>query len=89
MVAGSAALASPLGGWIGSRFRAGTLFLSISAGLAGGVMLGTFAFQMLPEADAAAGKLATVGGFVAGFLSVYVFDLYLSRGFIAGEGCDE
>lgn len=52
-------------------------------------MLGTFAFQMLPEADAAAGKLATVGGFVAGFLSVYVFDLYLNRGFIAGEGSDE
>jgi len=82
-------LASPLGGWFGSRFRAGTLFLSIAAGLAGGVLLGTFAFQMLPESVAAAGKPATVGGFVAGFMTVYAFDLYLNRGFMAGEGSDE
>lgn len=82
-------MASPLGGWFGSRFRAGTLFLSIAAGLAGGVLLGTFAFQMLPESVAAAGKLATVGGFVAGFMMVYAFDLYLNRGFMAGEGSDE
>lgn len=82
-------MASPLGGWFGSRFRAGTLFLSIATGLAGGVLLGTFAFQMLPESVAAAGKSATVGGFVAGFMIVYVFDLYLNRGFMAGEGSDE
>ena len=82
-------MASPLGGWFGSRFRTGTLFLSIAAGLAGGVLLGTFAFQMLPESVAAAGKPATVGGFVAGFMIVYVFDLYLNRGFMAGEGSDE
>ena len=88
-MAGSAALASPLGGWLGSRFRAGTLFLSVSAGLAGGVLLGTFAFQMLPESVGVAGKPAAVGGFVAGFTIVYVFDLYLNRGFMAGEGSDE
>ena len=82
-------MASPLGGWFGSRFRAGTLFLSIAAGLAGGVLLGTFAFQMLPESIAAAGKPATVGGFIAGFMTVYAFDLYLNRGFMAGEGSDE
>ena len=82
-------MASPLGGWLGSQFRAGTLFLSIAAGMAGGVLLGTFAFQMLPEAAAAAGKPTTIGGFVAGFLIVYAVDLYLNRGFMAGEGSDE
>lgn len=51
--------------------------------------MGTFAFQMLPESVAAAGKLATVGGFVAGFMVVYAFDLYLNRGFMAGEDSDE
>lgn len=88
-IAGGAALASPLGGWLGSRFKAGTLFLSISTGLAGGVLLGTFAFQMMPESVAAAGPGAAIGGFIAGFLVVYGFDLYLNRGFIAGEGSDE
>ena len=48
-----------------------------------------FAFEMLPESVAAAGMLATVGGFVAGFMIVYVVDLYLNRGFMAGEGSDE
>ena len=53
------------------------------------MLLGTFAFEMLPNSAAAAGKLATVGGFVAGFMIVYFFDLYLNRGFMAGEGADE
>lgn len=53
------------------------------------MLLGTFAFEMLPNSAAAAGKLATVGGFVAGFMIVYIFDLYLNRGFMAGEGADE
>jgi len=88
-MAGGAALASLLGGWLGSRFRTGTLSLSISAGLAGGVLLGTFAFEMMPESVIAAGKTAAIGGFIAGFLVVYGFDLYLNRGFIAGEGSDE
>lgn len=82
-------MASPLGGWFGSRFGAGTLFLSIAAGLAGGVLLGTFAFQMMPESVVTAGRLAAVTGFVAGFMIVYAVDLYLNRGFIAGEGSDE
>lgn len=82
-------MASPLGGWLGSWFRAGTLFLSIATGLAGGVLLGTFAFEMLPESVLAAGKPATIGGFVGGFFVVYVVDLYINRGFIAGEGSDE
>jgi len=53
------------------------------------VLLGTFAFEMMPVAAAAAGKFATVGGFVTGFVIVYIFDLYINRGFMAGEGSDE
>ena len=51
--------------------------------------MGTFAFQMLPESAAAAGKPATVGGFVAGFMVIYALDFYRNRGFMAGEGSDE
>lgn len=89
LIAGAAALASPLGGWLGLQFRAGTLFLSIAVGLAGGVLLGTCAFDMLPSARDNAGLLFGMAGFVAGFLIVYGFDLYINRGFLAGRESDE
>lgn len=38
LLASGAALASPLGGWLGSRGKIGTLFLSISVGMAAGVL---------------------------------------------------
>lgn len=89
LLASGAALASPLGGWLGSRGKIGTLFLSISVGMAAGVLLGTFAFEMMPSAGAAAGKIPTMTGFVVGFLTVYIFDLYINHGFMAGTGSDE
>ena len=57
--------------------------------MAAGVLLGTFAFEMMPSAGAAAGKIPTIIGFVGGFLTVYVFDLYINHGFIAGNESDE
>jgi len=89
LFAGGAAIASILGGWLGLRFRTGSLFLSISVGLAGGVLLGTFTFEMMPGALAAAGRVLTVIGFVLGFVIVYAFDLYINRGFMAGSESDE
>lgn len=89
MLAGGATLASPLGGWLGSRAKIGTLFLSISVGMAAGVLLGTFAFEMMPSAAAAAGKIPTITGFLVGFLAVYLFDLYINHGFMAGSESDE
>ncbi|WP_324261089.1 ZIP family metal transporter [Altererythrobacter sp. H2] len=88
-LAAGASLASPLGGWLGSRGKTGTLFLSISVGMAAGVLLGTFAFEMMPSAGSAAGKIPTIVGFVAGFLTVYAFDLYINHGFMAGNESDE
>jgi ZIP family zinc transporter len=89
LLASAAALASPLGGWLGSRGKIGTLFLSISVGMAAGVLLGTFAFEMMPSAADTAGKFPTIAGFIVGFLTVYVFDLYINHGFIAGHESDE
>jgi ZIP family zinc transporter len=56
LLASGAAIASPVGGWLGSHGKIGTLFLSISVGMAAGVLLGTFTFEMIPTAGAAAGK---------------------------------
>jgi ZIP family zinc transporter len=89
LFAGGAAIASLLGGWVGLRIRTGSLFLSISVGLAGGVLLGTFTFEMMPSALASAGRLLTVVGFVIGFVSVYIIDMYINRGFMAGSESDE
>jgi ZIP family zinc transporter len=87
--AGAAAIASPLGGWLGLRLGTGSLFLSISVGLAGGVLLGTFSFEMMPAALEAAGRTLTVAGFVFGFASVYAIDMLINRGFMAGRESDE
>jgi ZIP family zinc transporter len=89
LIAAAAALASPLGGWLGLRFRTGTLSLSILVGLAGGVLLGTCAFEMMPSAQSDAGTWLSTAGFLAGFLIVYGFDLYINHGFLAGEESDE
>lgn len=88
-LAAGASLASPLGGWLGSRGKIGTLFLSISVGMAAGVLLGTFAFEMMPNAGSAAGMIPTISGFIVGFLTVYSFDLYINHGFMAGNESDE
>jgi ZIP family zinc transporter len=88
-VAAVAGIASPLGGAVGLLTRTGTLLLSIAVGLAAGVLLGTFAFEMLPQALSSANMAAAILGFIAGFLLVYSFDLYLNRGYIAGDEADQ
>lgn len=45
-----AALASPLGGALAVWLRPSTMLLSVAVGGAGGVLLGTFAFEMIPKA---------------------------------------
>lgn len=55
IVAGLAALASVGGGALALWMRTNSLILSLTAGFAGGVLLGTFAFEMLPRAKEAAG----------------------------------
>lgn len=79
-IAAAAGLASPLGGYLAFVSKPSSLMLSIAVGLASGLLLGTFAFEMLPEAIAQLPIVAVVICFVAGFGAIYWFDLYLNRG---------
>jgi ZIP family zinc transporter len=84
-IAGSAALASILGGAIALWRAPTTLFMSLALGFASGILLATITFEMLPLAlDLGSLTLAT-GGFVAGMIAVYALDLFIHRGRLAGE----
>ncbi|HET9949559.1 MAG TPA: ZIP family metal transporter [Longimicrobiales bacterium] len=88
-IAGSAAAASVLGGLIAALRGPTTLFMSVALGYASGILLATFAFEMLPQATLLAGLPLAVGGFAAGFAAVYAFDLFVHRGFVAGERSEQ
>ncbi len=88
-VALAAALASPLGGAVTIFMRPSSLFLSIAVGLAGGVLLGTFAFEMLPKALEQSSLPVAVIGFAVGFALVYGLDLYVNRGALAGSRAEQ
>jgi zinc transporter, ZIP family len=84
IIAGGAALCSPLGGLAAILIRPSSLLLSIMAGLAGGVLLGAVSFEMVPEALNNASLLEVGVGFALGLAAVYGFDLFVHRGAIAG-----
>lgn len=84
IVAGGAAICSPLGGLVAILIRPSSLLLSIMAGLAGGMLLGAVAFEMIPQALAKASLLEVGTGFALGLLTIYGFDLYVHQGAIAG-----
>jgi ZIP family zinc transporter len=84
-VALAAAIASPLGGALAAWTKPSTLFLSVAVGFAAGVLLGTFSFEMLPQAAAIGSMWIALIGFSGGFALVYVFDLFIQRGLSAGE----
>lgn len=88
-VAGSAALASPLGGYFATVIRPTSLILSIAVGLAAGVLLGTFAFELLPEALELLALLMVAVSFAAGFSVTYGLDLYVNRGSMSGPEADQ
>jgi ZIP family zinc transporter len=83
-VAAGAAAASPLGGGIAILLKPTTLLLSVFVGYAGGVLMGTFAFEMMPKALEQSSLPAAAAGFSLGFALVYVLDLYVNRGALAG-----
>jgi zinc transporter, ZIP family len=89
LLAGIAALSSPLGGVASILLRPSTLLLSIMAGLAGGVLLGAISFEMLPKALELADLLEVGVGFVIGVALVYGFDLFVNRGAIAGPEAEQ
>jgi ZIP family zinc transporter len=84
-VSGFAALASIAGGLVALAHRPTTLFMSSAFGFASGVLIATVTLHMVPEALELGTLGATTGGFAAGFLAVWLFDLYVNRGQLAGE----
>lgn len=88
-VAFGAAIASPIGGLIAIFVQPTTLFLSIAVGLAGGVLLGTFAFEMMPKALELSSLPVAIAGFGVGFALVYGLDLYVNRGMLVGDEAEQ
>jgi ZIP family zinc transporter len=88
-VAGAAGIASPLGGAIALWRKPTTLFMSIALGFASGVLLGAIAFEMLPQALQIGSLPVALGGFAAGFVAVYGFDLFVHRGQLAGKEAEQ
>lgn len=88
-IAAAAALASPLGGLIALWRRPTTLFMSLALGFAGGVLIATISFEMIPQAAGATSPAMTIGGFTGGLLAVYAFDLFINRGRTAGGKADQ
>jgi zinc transporter, ZIP family len=84
-VSGIAALASVGGGLVALARRPTTLFTSTAFGFASGVLIATVTLHMVPEALELGTLGATAAGFAAGFLAVWLFDLYVHRGQLAGE----
>jgi zinc transporter, ZIP family len=83
-VSGVAALMSLGGGWLALHKQPTTLFLSITLGLAGGVLLGAIAFEMVPRATELSSRPTAIVGFSVGVLMVYAFELLVQRGHTAG-----
>ncbi len=88
-VALAAAIASPVGGLIALWTKPSTLFMSSALGFAGGVLLGTIAFEMLPKALELGSLTLAIAGFVAGFAAIYAFDLFVHRGLLVGEKAEQ
>jgi ZIP family zinc transporter len=88
-LASAAAVASPIGGLIALWRKPTTLFMSIALGFASGTLLGTISFEIMPQALELTSVVVTVVGFVAGFASVYGFDLFIHRGKLAGPKAEQ
>jgi ZIP family zinc transporter len=89
LAAGAASAAAVLGALLPRWRRPSTLVSSVVLGFAAGVMTGTVAFEMLPEALHLASLLVVSLGFAAGFGTVYALDLVIHRGKVAGEHADQ
>lgn len=89
IIAGSAAAASVLGGLVALWRKPTTLSLSIALGFAGGVLLATIAFEMLPRALEQTPLWLVVAGFVLGFAGVYAFDLFVHGGQLLGPHAEQ
>lgn len=89
VIAGAAAVASPIGGLIAMWHKPTTLFMSVALGFASGVLLSTIGFEMLPRALEMGSLPIAAASFVVGFLAIYGFDLFIHRGQLAGERSEQ
>ena len=88
-IALASALASPAGGLIAILLKPSSFILSLAVGFAAGVLLGTFAFEMVPKALEQSSLTVAVIGFALGFTLVYALDLFVNRGRMAGPQADQ
>jgi ZIP family zinc transporter len=86
VAAGGAAM---LGALLARWRQPSTLVSSVMLGFAAGVMTGTVAFELLPEALRLASLWVVAFGFAAGFGLVYGLDLVVHRGKVAGERAEQ
>ncbi len=89
LMALGAAAASPLGGGLSLLIKPSSLILSLAVGFASGVLLGAVSFEMVPKALELTDPLLVYGAICVGALLVWGFDLYINRGFTAGEKADQ
>lgn len=89
LAAGVAGVATVLGALLPRWRQPSTLVSSLMLGFAAGVMTGTVAFEMLPEALRLASLTTVTIGFAAGFGTVYALDLVIHRGRVAGEHAEQ
>ncbi|MCD6028256.1 MAG: putative rane protein [Thermomicrobiales bacterium] len=89
LAAGMAGAAAVLGTALPLWRKPSTLVSSMALGFAAGVMIGTVAFEMLPEALRIASLLVVAIGFAVGFATLYGLELGLNRGKVAGERAEQ
>lgn len=85
LIAGVAAAASIGGGISALFYRPSSLWMSMTFGFAGGILLGAVGLDMLPQAVELGDFWVAGGGFVAGFAGIYGMDLFVHRGRLAGD----
>ncbi|HEX7114881.1 MAG TPA: ZIP family metal transporter [Steroidobacter sp.] len=83
-IAGAAAMASVVGGLIALWRTPTTLFMSSVLGFASGVLFATICFEMLPLAIDKGSLGLAIAGFLVGAALVYLLDLFVHRGKVAG-----
>jgi ZIP family zinc transporter len=88
-IASSAAVASVAGGLLALWQKPTTLFTSVSLGFTSGILIGTIAFEMMPQAIKLGSVAIAAVGFGAGFVAVYLMDLFIHRGRLAGERAEQ
>lgn len=88
-IAISASVASVAGGALALLRKPTTLLMSSVLGFAGGVLIATIGFEMLPKALELGSLPIAVGGFIAGLIIVYAWDLFIHRGQIAGAQAEQ